>query len=134
MGQRSAELRAERAPDRRVVVEALERPETGQVIRDEPRRPGVVSEQQVHPGVGRDRNELAAGSQVAQGRGAIFADCGLGKTPMQLEWADRVSRHMDKPVLIARPLAVSYQVVREGEKFGIECHRAIDGNVPPVTF
>ena len=27
---------------------------------------------------------------LAKGRAAIFADCGLGKTPMQLEWASRV--------------------------------------------
>lgn len=50
------------------------------------------------------------------GRAAIFADCGLGKTPMQLEWA----KHIKGNVLILAPLAVSQQTVREGEKFGIE--------------
>ena len=53
---------------------------------------------------------------LRRGRAAIFADCGLGKTPMQLEWA----RHIPGKVLIAAPLAVSYQTQREGEKFGIK--------------
>ena len=56
---------------------------------------------------------------IRRGRAAIFADCGLGKTPMQLEWAAQVARHTDRPVLIFAPLAVSQQTQREGEKFGI---------------
>lgn len=52
---------------------------------------------------------------LRRGRAAIFADCGLGKTPMQLEWA----KHVPGPVLILTPLAVAQQTVREGEKFGI---------------
>jgi len=65
-----------------------------------------------------------------KGRGAIFADCGLGKTPMQLVWAENVVRQTGKPVLIITPLAVSYQTIREGEKFGIEVKRSSDGAVP----
>jgi superfamily II DNA or RNA helicase len=53
---------------------------------------------------------------LKRGRAAIFADCGMGKTPMQLEWA----RHIPGKVLILAPLAVAEQTVREGEKFGIE--------------
>ncbi len=49
------------------------------------------------------------------GRAAIFADCGMGKTLMQLEWA----RHIPGDVLILAPLAVAGQTVREGHKFGI---------------
>ena len=64
---------------------------------------------------------------IRKGRGAIFADCGLGKTPMQLVWADNVVRHTNKPVLILSPLAVSPQTILEGEKFGIEVKRSIDG-------
>ena len=56
---------------------------------------------------------------LRRGRAAIFADCGMGKTPMQLEWAHRVADHTDRPVLILAPLAVSTQTQREGEKFGI---------------
>ena len=64
---------------------------------------------------------------IQKGRAAIFADCGLGKTPMQLVWAENVRRKTDKPVLILTPLAVSQQTVREGEKFGIEVTRCGDG-------
>ena len=53
-------------------------------------------------------------------KAAIFADCGLGKTPMQLEWADKVFKHTKGNVLILAPLAVSQQTIREGDKFGIE--------------
>lgn len=64
---------------------------------------------------------------IRKGRSAIFADCGLGKTPMQLAWADSVRRQMDKPVLILAPLAVAHQTVAEGEKFDIEVERSVDG-------
>lgn len=53
------------------------------------------------------------------GRAAIFANVGLGKTAMQLEWAHHVAEYTGKPVLILSPLAVAGQTVREGEKFGI---------------
>lgn len=66
---------------------------------------------------------------IRKGRAAIFAECGFGKTPMQLVWAENVVRHTNKPVLILTPLAVSYQTVREAEKFGIEAARSDDGNV-----
>jgi DNA modification methylase/superfamily II DNA or RNA helicase len=54
-----------------------------------------------------------------KGRSAIFADCGLGKTPMQLEWARLVCERHGGIVLIVAPLAVAQQTAREGEKFGI---------------
>lgn len=53
------------------------------------------------------------------GKYAIFADCGLGKTLMQLEWANQVSKHTGQSVLILAPLAVSGQTIKEGAKFGI---------------
>lgn len=56
---------------------------------------------------------------IRRGRAAIFADCGLGKTPMQLEWARSVVAYAEQPVLILAPLAVSKQTQREGDKFGI---------------
>lgn len=61
---------------------------------------------------------------LRKGRAAIFADCGLGKTPMQLEWARQVCEHTGGDVLILAPLAVAAQTVREGAKFGIEAVRA----------
>jgi hypothetical protein len=66
---------------------------------------------------------------IRKGRGAIFADCGLGKTPMQLVVAENCVRKTNKPALILTPLAVSAQTVSEGEKFGIECHRTNDGKI-----
>jgi hypothetical protein len=57
------------------------------------------------------------------GKYAIFADCGLGKTLMQLEWAHRVYLHTNKPVLILAPLAVSGQTISEGVKFGIPVNK-----------
>jgi superfamily II DNA or RNA helicase len=51
-----------------------------------------------------------------QGRAAIFADCGLGKTFMQLEWA----RLMADTALIVAPLSVARQTIREATKLGIE--------------
>lgn len=68
---------------------------------------------------------------VQKGRSALFADCGMGKTPLQLAWAESVVRHTNKPVLIATPLAVARQTVREGAKFRIECHVSRDGQVKP---
>lgn len=53
---------------------------------------------------------------LRKGRAALFCDCGLGKTIMQLEWANQI----DGRVLILAPLAVAQQTVREGRKFGIE--------------
>lgn len=55
-----------------------------------------------------------------KGKAALFEDCGLGKSPQQLEWARQVCNHTDGNVLIFAPLAVSKQTKREGEKFGIE--------------
>ena len=67
---------------------------------------------------------------LAQGRGATFADCGLGKTLMQLVWAENVYRKTNRPVLIFAPLSVSSQTVEEAEKFGIDAVRSSDGKVP----
>jgi hypothetical protein len=64
------------------------------------------------------------------GRAAIFADCGLGKTPMQLVWAENVARKTGGRVLIVTPIAVGHQTVREGEKFGIGCSISRDGKAP----
>jgi hypothetical protein len=61
------------------------------------------------------------------GRAAILADCGLGKTPMELVWAENVARKTGGKVLILAPLAVSHQIVREAEKFGVGVTRSHDG-------
>lgn len=60
-----------------------------------------------------------------RGRAAIFADTGLGKTLMQLEWANQVHKHTGKPVLLLAPLAVGKQTEREALKFDIEDARYV---------
>jgi CRISPR/Cas system-associated endonuclease/helicase Cas3 len=67
---------------------------------------------------------------LKSGKYAIFADCGLGKTLMQLEWAYRVSEYTNKPVLILAPLAVSGQTINEGKKFGINVKKYDGTNFP----
>jgi len=62
-----------------------------------------------------------------KGRGALFCDCGMGKTPMQLVWSQNVIQHTNRPVLIVAPLAASSQTVREAAKFGIPCERSSTG-------
>lgn len=51
---------------------------------------------------------------LKKGKCAIFADCGLGKTLMQISWAANVAEHTKKPVLILAPLAVGSQTIKEG--------------------
>lgn len=71
---------------------------------------------------------------VRHGRGALFADCGMGKTPMSLAWADQVYRHTGKPVLILTPLAVGFQFVAEAHKFGHDAAMSRNGKVTaPIT-
>ena len=57
---------------------------------------------------------------LRRGRSCIFADCGTGKTLMQLVWSDVVTRETSGRVLILAPLAVADQTCREGDRFGIE--------------
>jgi hypothetical protein len=64
---------------------------------------------------------------VRKGRCAVFADCGMGKTPMQLVWAQNVVKKINRNVLILTPLAVGHQTVKEAEKFGIEAKKSSDG-------
>lgn len=56
---------------------------------------------------------------LKKGRAAIFAECGLGKTLMQLSWADEIHKATGGKILILAPLAVAPQTKEEGEKFGI---------------
>lgn len=60
---------------------------------------------------------------LKKGRFAIFADCGLGKSLMQLEWSHQVAIKTQKPVLILCPLAVAGQTIKEGVKFGIDVYK-----------
>lgn len=64
-----------------------------------------------------------------RGRAALFADCGLGKTAMELVWAENVRRHSGGRVLLLTPLAVTHQFREEAEKFGLSVHVSRDGSL-----
>lgn len=64
---------------------------------------------------------------LRKGRAAIFADCGLGKTLMELVWADNVVRESGGSVLLLTPLAVTQQILAEAERFGIAAEISRDG-------
>lgn len=52
---------------------------------------------------------------VRKGRAAIFADCGLGKTFMQVAWADALQAR----TIFLAPLCVAEQTVAEAAKLGV---------------
>jgi DNA modification methylase len=65
------------------------------------------------------------------GRAAAFLGTGMGKSLIELEWARVVSEYSKMPVILLAPLAVAYQMVTEGAKFGIEtkyCKSSEDAN------
>lgn len=76
-----------------------------------------------------DFQSYIVGRQIKKGRGAIFADCGLGKSIMELVWAWNVYKKTGRPVLLLTPLAVTTQFVQEAERFGIEAARSIKGEI-----
>lgn len=57
---------------------------------------------------------------IKKGRCACFLDTGLGKTIIELTAAQNFIRATNKRVLIITPLAVAFQFLKEGEKFGID--------------
>lgn len=68
---------------------------------------------------------------LRRGRAALFASTGLGKTRMQLEWAQRVARHAGGPVLILAPLSVASQTQGEAELLGIKAEVAREQPASP---
>lgn len=81
-----------------------------------------VDPEELHPALFPFQRDIVRWA-LARGKAAIFADCGLGKTSMQLDWARHVCEQAGGDVLILAPLAVAQQTRREGAKFDI-----------PVTF
>jgi hypothetical protein len=71
-----------------------------------------------------DYQRALVGWALSRQRAAIFADCGMGKTLMELVWGENVVRHTSKPVLLLTPLAVGAQTVAEARKFGMEAHQS----------
>jgi len=64
---------------------------------------------------------------LRKGRAAIFADCGLGKTAMELVWADNIVKRTGGRVLLLTPLAVTHQIAADALKFGIEAKVSRNG-------
>ena len=81
----------------------------------------------------RDINQAMKAHQVAavefalrRGKSASFLDTGLGKSFIELEFARQCAEETGKPSLILTPLAVAGQMVREGQKFGIDARKIRD--------
>lgn len=73
---------------------------------------------------------------LMKGKSAIFADTGLGKTRMQLKWADAIYRATGHDVLILAPLAVAEQTRIEGDQIGVSVTHARDGSdvIPGINI
>ncbi len=77
-----------------------------------------------------DFQQSLADWHIRKGKSDGLLDCGMGKTFIELVWAENVVRKTNRPVLILTPLAVAQQFLKEGEKFGIEVRRT-DAKVWP---
>lgn len=74
-----------------------------------------VDEADVHPALFPFQRALVRWA-CRKGRAALFADTGLGKTLMQLEWA----RLVGERTLIVAPLGVAHQTVREARRIDLD--------------
>ena len=88
---------------------------------------GMASVPRLHKGLFPFQRDLV-GWALRRGRCAIFADTGLGKTRMQLEWARHVAKHTGSRVLVLAPLAVAAQTVAEGKSMGLAVTLCRDGS------
>jgi DNA modification methylase/superfamily II DNA or RNA helicase len=91
-----------------------------------------VERERLNPSLFAFQRDIVAWA-LRKGRSALFCDCGLGKTVMQLEWAI----HIPGKVLILSPLAVAQQTVREGQKFDIVAEYArqpIDAKITVTNY
>lgn len=102
-------------------------------IKTVPAKGFKVDESSLNPHLFDFQRYIVAKS-LLKGRYAAFADCGLGKSLMQLEWANQVTQHTGQPVLILAPLAVAGQTIQEGQKFGIHVERMNDNPAGPVIY
>lgn len=89
----------------------------------------VVDPDDLHEGLFDWQRRIVAWA-LRRGRSAVFADTGLGKTRMQVEWARNVSEFTDgAPVMIFAPLAVAHQTIAEAKRIGVtvtHCREARD--------
>lgn len=70
--------------------------------------------------------KIATETALYRGSAALFLDTGLGKSLCELEFARQVAEETKKPTLILTPLAVAGQMIREGQKFGIDARQVRD--------
>ena len=81
----------------------------------------IIDEDQLNP-LMFDFQKSIVKWALARGRAAVFAGTGLGKTIIQLEWANKIYMKTGENVLIVAPLSVAHQTIREGKKFNIEAN------------
>lgn len=67
-----------------------------------------------------DWQALIGGWSLRRGRSVLMLDTGLGKGLIQLAWGEQVCKRLERPVLLAAPLAVSHQLAREAGKFNVD--------------
>ena len=79
---------------------------------------GLASVPDLNPALFEFQHDITAWA-LKRGRAALFAGTGLGKSLMELSWADAVHKQTGGDILHLAPLAVSSQLVREADKFGI---------------
>ncbi len=84
---------------------------------------GIVDVPPLNPKLFQFQHDITAWA-LRRGRAALFAGTGLGKSLMELSWAQAVAAETGRPILHLAPLAVSGQMVREAAKFGIPAHIA----------
>lgn len=92
----------------------------------------TISKSKLNPKLFEFQRDIVAWA-LRKGRAAIFCDCGMGKTIMQLEFA----RCVPGKVLILAPLSVAQQTEREGKKFGIEAtysRKPIDAKITITNY
>jgi hypothetical protein len=82
---------------------------------------GITSIAPLNPMLYQHQSDIVRWA-LRRGRAAVFADCGIGKGPIQMEWADKQPHEC----IIAAPLAVAHQFVSEAAKFGIDLAYAKD--------
>ena len=80
---------------------------------------GIAGPPELHPSLFPFQRDIVRWA-LKRGRAALFEECGLGKSRQAIEWARVVTAHTGKPTLIATPLAVARQFVREGQAIGVE--------------
>ena len=86
---------------------------------------GMVDVPDLSPALFQFQRDIVSWA-LRRGRAAVFAGTGLGKTLMEMAWAEAVATYTGKPVLIFTPLAVAPQFVEEAVKFGMVVERADD--------